>query len=157
MFNNQYFSAQYFPPQYHTLLGGTQIQEGRSGYYRLFFHQLQEKALESNKSKTTKLEEFKEPYKLQPQSDGSVKVEYGQPSKVKVEDTPSTEPKLPTFRAKVLEPQPEPISLALVQSWQITLEVRKLVSIYEQNKVKYQYHLDVANDEADIELLLLVA
>ena len=70
MFNRSSFSPVSFS---RTAWAGIQQQqqEGRSGYWRLFYHQLQEAALNAKKVGPTKLEEAKfEPHTEQP--DGSV-------------------------------------------------------------------------------------
>lgn len=50
-FGQQQLAAQYFRPQYLHGAGGTPTQDGRSGYWRLFYYQLQEEELKRHEQK----------------------------------------------------------------------------------------------------------
>jgi hypothetical protein len=50
-FGQQLLAAQYFRPQYLHGAGGTPTQDGRSGYWRLFYYHLQEEELKKHEQK----------------------------------------------------------------------------------------------------------
>jgi hypothetical protein len=50
-FGQQQLAAQYFRPQYLHGAGGAPVQDGRSGYWRLFYYQLQEEELKKHEQK----------------------------------------------------------------------------------------------------------
>lgn len=51
-FGQQQLAAQYFRPQYIHGAGGTPpVQDGRSGYWRMFYYQLQEEELKRHEQK----------------------------------------------------------------------------------------------------------
>jgi hypothetical protein len=50
-FGQQLLAAQYFRPQYLHGAGVTPVQDGRSGYWRLFYYQLQEEELKKHEQK----------------------------------------------------------------------------------------------------------
>lgn len=132
-------------------------QEGRSGYWRLFYTQLQEQALEA-KEKPKQEAQFKEPYKLEKQADGSylVKEPSAKPKKARIKEQP--EPVIPTpFRPQPLSTQPDQAYWLLSTAWQITLELRTIVTQSNENALKWQQQAAAANDEEAIALLLLVA
>ena len=121
-------------------------ESGRSGYWRLFFHQLQEQALEEKKpekpSKVIKFEPVKE------LSDGSavVGVQSAKP-KPELEQTPS-EPYL--FKPAPLKPEvSEPY---VIQTMRLSMEVSRLFTSWQIPLIITQ-----AQDVEDEELLLLLA
>lgn len=50
-FGQQQLAAQYFRPQYLHGAGGVPVQDGRSGYWRTFYYQLQEEELKKHEQK----------------------------------------------------------------------------------------------------------
>lgn len=50
-FGQQQLAAQYFRPQYLHGAGGAPVQDGRSGYWRMFYYQLQEEELKKHEQK----------------------------------------------------------------------------------------------------------
>ena len=97
MFNRNSFSPISFS---RTAWAGIQQsqQEGRSGYWRLFYHQLQEAALNKEKIKPIKVEEVKfEPYTEQP--DGSVI--FGKP-KIKAKVVPAVDTAVENYVAETM-------------------------------------------------------
>lgn len=128
--------------------------EGRSGYWRLFYIQLQEEALKP-KVQPVKTEN---PPKLQvvENADGSASVVYPEikskskpkrAAEVKREDIPRLPP-VP------VQKEPDVVTHYLEESWKITLEIRSMYSSFQQSMIKYS-HARSNEDEEDIEFLLL--
>ena len=152
MFNPAFFSAQYFPPQYHSLLSGTQILEGRSGYYRLFFHQLQEEALNKSSAKKTQ-----EPAKQVFESvtelpDGSAIVGKPRVETDKCQEqvqTPVVKPMLRVVKP-ILQPKVE--ASHVFETARIQSEIQSLFASW-----KIQAIMKHPRDDEDEELILLLA
>lgn len=140
MFHRSSFSPVSFSSQaFH---GAT--EEGRSGYWRLFFYQMQEEALKGDEKE--KLAEI-------PQVTT-------RPTKTRRPTVTPKVPQEPKFQAPVLAPLPkfEPLPLKpsyLEETWRITQEVRVMISQMTSNVIKLDS--DVDEDEEDIELLLLMS
>ena len=98
MFNHNSFSPISFS---RTAWAGIkqQQQQGRSGYWRLFYHQLQEAALNEKGVEPVKLKAVKyEPYVEQP--DGSVI--FGKPAKLKAKQAASTDEPAKNYIAETM-------------------------------------------------------
>lgn len=153
MFNNQHFSAQYWRPQYFTASQSVSQQDGRAGYWRLFYTQLQEQAdIEAKVSDETK--DAKATEKIAPTHP---------PKKKKVAQRKYWEPletpeisQVP-FRRKWADITPAiVIPNHLVDAWNIASELKTMVAKYRQDVVQFEHRLDVS-DEDDVEVLLLLA
>lgn len=158
MFNNQVFSAQYFPPQYHTLLGGTQVQNGRSGYWRLFFHQLQEAELEKNKGQgKSSVKPIKlDPVKELPDGSAIVGPEAKDKKRVKEKTVSVTEPK-PNFTLRY-----PTLTLTLTNNTQNAPQGTEIAQIQAQLTALFTNYTVQAivtqpRDVEDEELILLLA
>lgn len=130
-------------------------QDGRSGYWRLFFTQMQEEALKKSEEKS----EVKKSYpKVVESADGTAIVKTKvKPKKIK---TPRVETEsvqaplitpLPPFKRSDVQPD---YGLVCVD---ITRQIELLIYQHSQIAVQYFATVNAANDESDIELLLLVA
>lgn len=132
-------------------LFGQEENSGRSGYWRLFFYQLQEEALKKGEENVGEEE-------LIELKDGSVKVKARRKSRPKralevTEEIPLTE----TPRKIPLAPvTTEPSTPWIIQAWQITTELRELIGQSRLVRVKYETRSD-PEDEEDLILLLLAA
>lgn len=122
---------------------------GRSGYWRLFFHQLQEQALEEKKpqkpAKAIKLE----PVKELPDGSAVVGVQSTKPEQVPPE--PEQAPPEPyLFKPTPLKPEvDEPY---VIQTMRLSMEVSRLFTSWQIPLIITQ-----AQDVEDEELLLLLA
>lgn len=127
-------------------------KDGRSGYWRLFYHQMQEEALKEKPSKRVKV--YKEKFKYTELKDGSVVVsELNTQTKPPIKLKP-VESNLANESIKLPTPK-EQVTNFLSEAQRVADDVTYLLARY---KISVKYHqLDVANDEDDIELLLLVA
>lgn len=145
MFHRPSFSAIAFNP---VSFGGQKKQDGRSGYWRLFFTQLQE---ESDKSR----DEQGKPSVVEIQPKPSPKTAKEKPQK-RVIRPPEVVEKAPPFRPLPMHQAKPDEPTYLQQMWDITLELREMVASLQLSAVKFNQQLDARNDEDDIELLLLV-
>lgn len=126
---------------------------GRSGYWRLFYTQLQEQSLKG-KPKPESAPVFKEPYQLKEQSDGSVLVITDKPKKPQPEPIPEPEP-LPVLPPMVRSKASESITNFIANAWYITAQIRDMVTKYELSVVKFNQD-GFSTEEDDIETLLLL-
>jgi hypothetical protein len=124
-------------------------QDGRSGYWRLFFQQLQE---EADKPKTTEPTEVVTEVVAVKTKTAAKPVKAKKPVKVipeEVEVVPPFRP-LPMYERKVDEPT------YLQEMWNITAELRIMIKslsvINDEFDIKRQQQ-----DEDDVELLLLIS
>jgi len=125
-------------------------QDGRSGYWRLFFTQLQE---ESNKPKAAVESATSEKVENRPKRSPKATTIKTEKRAIRPPEEPEIVPPfrpLPMYERRADEPT------YLQQMWNITAELRIMVASLHQSTVKFNHELDVANDEDDIELLLLV-
>lgn len=120
------------------------VQEGRSGYWRLFFTQLQEQS-EQPKKHVEKLAE-------KPLDKGSIKV-VKRVKKITSEVTPPEKFEVFPFVPRWVN-LPDRPQVPLAKVWGITRELRDRYLEYHVNVVKY---VQASNDEEDVELLLFVA
>lgn len=151
MFNPTFFSAQYFPPQYHSLLGGTQILEGRSGYYRLFFHQLQEEALNKSPAKKTQ-EPAKQVFELVTElPDGSAIVGKPRGETDKGQEQVQTPVVKPMLRVVKPHLQPQVEASHVFEAAKIQSEIQSLFTSW-----KIQAIMKHPRDDEDEELILLL-
>lgn len=122
-------------------------QSGRSGYWRLFYYQMQEEALKE-KEPAVEVKAAEKPKLV-------AKTKKPQKPVVKVEEEPVFA--VPPFKPiKLPIPTPPTPLPVLAKVWQTTQELRLMRAQYGATVLKYN-QLDVVNDEDDIELLLLVA
>jgi len=131
------------------------VQEGRSGYWRLFFTQLQEDALKPKEAEKQP-EAFKEPYTLEEQSDGSVDVVFGKKPVSKVRPVEQAqETKTPVQRPIVVPLQ----ETTIFESARLVAQVQLMLVQYVGHNVALKNKKVVVTDdeEEDIELLLLAA
>lgn len=126
-------------------------QSGRSGYWRLFYYQMQEETLKGKDEEPSK--PYSEPYKLEEKGDGSAIVHFPGRKKFTVE---RTEPEIPTVPLGSVKTSDPVIHPELPRIWQITQELRTIRARWGIMQVA-SHQLDAVNDEDDIELLLLVA
>lgn len=120
--------------------GASQAQEGRSGYWRLFFYQMQEEALkEASKEKLAEIPLI------------TTRVTKTRKPRVTVSIPRELEFQAPPLRK--FEPLPDAPTY-LQETWRITQEVRVMISQMTSNMVKLDSGVD--EDEEDIELLLLL-
>lgn len=133
-------------------------QDGRSGYWRLFYTQLQEQSL-------AKVEKPAEKPVVYP----AVKELPGGAAEVEIPQEKSKKPKVAV--EKPLEPEEPPRQYTPVppykkaeevpnygqMSWILSMQIQSLVFSYTRNQVKFNLDTDAANDESDVEFLLLVA
>lgn len=125
---------------------------GRSGYWRLFFHQLQEQALEEKKpKKPARVIKF-EPVKELPDGSAVVGVRSAKPEQVPPEpDQAPSEPYL--FKPTPLKPEvDEPSEPYVIQTMRLSMEVSRLFTSWQIPLIITQ-----AQDVEDEELLLLLA
>ena len=123
-------------------------QEGRSGYWRLFFTQLQE-----DSEKKPVLQDTFKTLEVSPKPSpitSKTKAKKVASKPLEKEETPPPFRPLPAFDRKQEYNY-------LVHTWNVTCELRLMVAQFNQTKVKFTEFTDAANDEDDIELLLLVA
>jgi len=149
VFNHNSFLPKSFFSGSFELDGGTpEPSSGHSGYWRLFYYQLQEKEyLKRTEKATTKIEGT-----LPPEKEKVARAPGKEPGKLPEISTPPF-PKLPAF-TPIKEVLPSP----LIELWQITLNVRMMVAKYNNIKVQSDLdHIAVNDDENDVELLLLLA
>ena len=124
------------------------VQDGRSGYWRLFYYQLQEEAL----NKSTEQNVVKEVKSL-PSPVAKKKAKPRPVEKEEVEEAIPFRP-LPMFERREI---PEN---HISDTWRITIEIRMMVALFQQNQVKLRGTLRfniIEDDEEDLELLLLAA
>ncbi len=125
-------------------------QDGKSGYWRLFYYQMQEAEL--NKSKEKPVEQKSKivvKKKLNKSKDQHKPVE----KRVEQEEPEDFYPPFkPLEPFKRLEDQPN----YFVQSWLVIQEIQSWVFSYSQNTLKFN-EIQAANDEEAVELLLLLA
>lgn len=149
MFHRPSFSPVSFSlASFHGVSSKPEQQEGRSGYWRLFFHQLQEQALGEKKAeKPAKVIKF-EPVKELP--DGSAVVG-AQSAKPKPKPKPKQAPAEPyLFKPAPLKPEVgEPY---VVQIMRLSMEISRLFTSWQIPLIITQ-----AQDVEDEELLLLLA
>mgnify|MGYP000270539646 CR=1 FL=1 len=122
------------------------VQDGRSGYWRLFYYQLQEEALKE-KPPANVVKEVKP---------SPVVKKKAKPRRVEKEEVEEAIPfrPLPMFERKEI---PEN---HISDTWRITIEIRMMVALFQQNQVKLRGTLRfniIEDDEEDLELLLLAA
>ena len=124
-----------------------QQQDGRSGYWREFFTQLQAQALEANKPVVEP--KFEEPYRLVEQKDGSVVITFPSKKEKKI-----NEPEIvrPPFKRVDLPERPQLPQTVL----DAPTEFKLLIAHYNVIALQYQQVVN-DRDEEDVELLLLVA
>jgi hypothetical protein len=132
-------------------LYGPEEQDGRSGYWRLFYTQLQEEALKAGE----KASDHKEPVVAAKKPAKKVKK-----AKVKTSSDEAKEflplPPIPTYTPTA--PQPNYV----VDAWRIGIEIQALLAFYRPAGLQFRYELNVAandsdDEEEELELLLLVA
>ena len=153
MFNVTFFSAQYFPPQYHSLLSGTQILSGtRSGYYRLFFHQLQEEALNKSTAKKTQKHTKQVFESVTELPDGSAIV--GKPRVKTGNNRERLQPPIvkPMLRVVKSYSQPAVETSHVLETARIRGEIQSLFTSW-----KIQAIMRHPRDDEDEELILLLA
>lgn len=121
-------------------------QDGRSGYWRLFFTQLQEDS-----------EKKPEVVAVTPEPKKKVKRIVKPPVVAKPEPDDDEPDEIPYAPIGKPTPQPE-VPCYLADAWRATTEVRGWLLQHRINTVKYYLIREAANDEEDdIELLLLAA
>jgi hypothetical protein len=125
-------------------------QDGKSGYWRLFYYQMQEAEL--NKSKEKPVEQKP---KIVVKKKVTKSKDQHKPVEKRVEPE-EPEDFYPPFKPiepfKRLEDQPN----YFVQSWLVVQEIQSWVFSYSQNTLKFN-EIQAANDEEAVELLLLLA
>lgn len=123
-------------------------ESGRSGYWRLFFHQLQEQALgEKKPQKPVKVIKF-EPVKELPDGSAVVGVHF-----VKLESEPEPEQApLEPYLFKPAPLKPEVSEPYVIQTMRLSMEVSRLFTSWQIPLIITQ-----AQDVEDEELLLLLA
>ena len=151
-----YFSADYLRPKYFAAhyFGSTGEPEetARSGYWRLNLYKLQEESLRKDKEKREEVVAKAVAKVIKPSTKAAPK------PAPKVEVTKPYESKLPPAKPKYSAPPPQDNLPQLLEVWAIIqlttiqlgitkLDIQRLSSAVEE----------AANDEEDIELLLLVA
>lgn len=123
-----------------------QEDQGRSGYWRLFFYKMQEEALKKDQVKEEVLETEKLE-KLAPQS------------------LPARKPRITPVTPEVpLKPLLEPLrpfkpldaKSYLSDMWRITTELRAMVTQFESSVVKYVPRHENLQDEEELGLILLL-
>ena len=147
MFHRPSFSPVSFSvASFHGVSSKPEQQGGRSGYWRLFFHQLQEQALqEKNPERPAKVIKF-EPVKELPDGSAVVGVQSAKP-KPEPEQAPA-EPYL--FKPATLKPEvDEPY---VIQAMRVQMEISRLFTAWQIPAIIYS-----AQDTEDEELLLLLA
>lgn len=152
MFNNQHFSAQYWRPQYFTASQSVSQQDGRAGYWRLFYTQLQEQAdIEAKVSDETK--DTKATEKIAPTHPPERKKvaprKYREPAEI-----PGI-PRVP-FRRKWVPKPVVQVPNYIVDVWRISSDLNTAVASYRQSAIQSAHRQDMA-DEDDVEVLLLLA
>lgn len=157
-FQQNLLKAQYFRPQY---LSGQTDETARSGYWRLFYYQLQEAELKKNEQEQGK--EAPEGARQVTEEDASV----GAPrkrTKRKLESLVKLETfEKPEFKRKQIYSTPTKINTEL-PGWLLLVD-NELVQMYKDfaprivaQAVKFKKQVDAANDaDLRIRLLLLAA
>lgn len=123
-------------------------QDGRSGVNRLLLMQLQEESLRQDEERKKAKEQPKEPPK---------KVVKTKPVIKKSEVLLEEPDEVPPFRPLPLPTPLPPERNYLVEAMYITMHIRELVASYKPIKVSVAVQSTAANDEEDIELLLLAS
>lgn len=152
-FGQNFLKAQYFNPAY--LHGAQEEQTGRSGYWRLFFYQMQEEALRQYKEKTGK--EVAEPQvvtEVVTKKPASKKIKKVKP--VVVDEKPVSKP-LPIY-----QPVKDATEDLVKSIWVISselhvtmLQIPQYITLLNVKQVEMQ---QAANDaEVRVRLLLLAA
>ncbi len=161
-FGQQTLAAQYFRPQYLHGAGGTPpVQDGKSGYWRLFYYQLQEAELEKDEQ-----EQGKEATEGTRQAAEEVAAldTTSKRTKRKLEPLVKLETfEKPDFKRKQIYSAPSPINTAL-PVWLLSVDI-ELAQMYKDfaprivaQAVKFKKQVDAANDaDHRIRLLLLAA
>lgn len=125
------------------------VQEGRSGYWRLFFTQLQEQSEQKQdkvKEVSNVLETSPKPSPIQAKN---------KPEKVASKPRENQEKALPFRPLPMFERKPLEHSNTTMM-YPLTVELRLMVAQFNQTKLNFVPYVS-ANDEEDLELLLLVA
>lgn len=133
-------------------------QDGRSGYWRLFYIQLQEQALKEGK--TEKAEKpFKEPFKVIETTDGGAKVVYPakRPRAEPIEDNSDIREAAPIVFTASPPVKREAELPPVVNLWQLTTWRRSLVLQYNNNALQYELQKASSDEEEAVEILLLAA
>lgn len=133
-------------------LYGQTVQDGKSGYWRLFFMQMQEEADRKAEKKPVEsvakeTEEVVVGAAIEAKKKTRKNVVFAPPE---IEEIPPFRP-LPEFE-RVAE-----IDNVIVDSWRITLSIREMLAGFNETKVSFLNQLRESDDEDDLELLLLVA
>lgn len=160
-FGQQTLAAQYFRPQYLHGAGGTPIQDGKSGYWRLFYYQLQEAELRKDEQ-----EQGKEAPKgtRQAAEEAPPVVTARKRIKRKLEPLVKLETfEKPDFKRKQIYSAPTKINTEL-PVWLLSVDT-ELAQMYKDfaprivaQAVKFKKQADAANDaDTCIRLLLLAA
>ena len=135
------------------------INDGRSGYWRLFYTQLQEEALKKDadaklpKPEVTVAETVWEPIKKKPKA------------RVKAVEPLEPIPELPKFKRKVVSTTPTVNEQFPEFVWLMSLEIQQWYKEFQphvlkmaENRVKINQQIEAANDaDMRIRLLLLAA
>ena len=140
VFHRSSFSPVSFSQAAFSGASQAQEQQGRSGYWRLFFYQMQEEALkEASKEKLAEIPLI------------TTRVTKTRKPRVTVSIPRELEFQAPPLRK--FEPLPDAPTY-LQETWRITQEVRVMISQMTSNMIKLDSGVD--EDEEDIELLLLL-
>lgn len=131
-------------------------QSGRSGYWRLFYHQLQEQALKDSETKK-RTTEFVEPYSLTEAKDGSATIVFPGKAKPRKFEPATAIPELPPLPPRPKVSPPETPNF-MVFCMNMTMQLRFLLQTYGVNLLTFTRQVKMTSDEdEDIELLLLMA
>lgn len=156
-FGQQTLTAQYFRPQYLHGAGGTPTQDGKSGYWRLFYYQLQEAELK------------KENEQKQGQETSERKVEVTQAKPVAAAGKPVRQLvqletyEKPDFKRKAIYTQPTKTEAQLPRvvasvDWELDTMYKEFAPRIIAWQIQEQQKVEAANDaDMRIRLLLLAA
>lgn len=125
---------------------------GRSGYWRLFFHQLQEQALQ--KTPERKLPEPKLEPVVELQDGSAIVGKVQRTKKLRLEPEVNVPEKLPPFKPKLVAStrHDEPSEPYIIQIMRAQMEISRLFTAWQIPAIIYP-----AQDVEDEELLLLLA
>ena len=154
-FGQQQLAAQYFRPQYLHGAAGAPVQDGRSGYWRLFYTQLQEDSLKKDEER--KRDEQAKKGETQEGTRETAKakpVRSIKPKPIKVEAPPVKRRPMYTPLKAVANDVP----FELLRD--TALEINAWITQFGVSKTLFDASVKAANDEVDDEdetLLLLLA
>lgn len=149
MFHRPSFSPVSFSRISFNVASQPVVQDGRSGYWRLFFTQLQEDSLKPDAVVAVSVDSENSP-KPSPKTT-KVKAKKAASKRHEIPET------VPPFRPlPMFEQKPEETNF-LSESYRLTLDLRLMVAQFNQIRLKFVPLLEAANDEDDVELLLLFA